>query len=703
MTMTSQVATEQAEHYVYCRDNGHTKFLEKAKKCENFFAGIQWDEEDLAKLRRTRRPALTMNKVLPSMASIFGEQIENRAEIGFRPSKNGNQETADALSKVWIQIQNNTQLTWKESAVFDDGSITSRGFFDVRLGFNDSVFGEVKIESLNPNNVVLDPDAEEYDPDYWKELFISKWFSLDDIELTWGAAAKKELEHKTKSNYMYGYDFIDTRPDTFGGSRRRTADDANAAHRRRIRILERQYKKVEQREHFVDLVTGDTRIIPKDMDREKIRLIMQAFNLGTISRPTDAYWWTVTADDVVLHHERSPYKHFTVVPYFPFFRRGNTIGLVENMIGPQELYNKSSSQELHVINTTANSGWKIKTGSLQNMDIEEVEERGAETGLVMELDDINNADKITANAIPTGLERVAFKAAEDLKEISMSSDSMRGFDRADVAAKAIMAKQVRGSVNFAKPLANLGFTQFLLARNTTDIVQEYYTEERLMRITGSDLNAESEEFTVNQMTPEGRIANDLTLGEYELTITQVPPRNTFEESQFDEAMRMREQGIPIPDDVIVENSHLARKGEVVKRIKDKMGDGEPSPEQQELQRLEVELKRLEADKIRAENSHKQSETALNLVRAQETAEGEGRSGGGDNAKLLEARTERERVVAEMRLQKYKIDGELDIKREELNLAREKMQAELLLKKATEAQKLLVLKSQESKPAEKRGE
>ena len=504
---------------------------------------------------------------------------------------------------------------------------------------------------------------------------------------------KKAVEYKGQSVFPFGYDFIDRRPDTFGGEGRRVADDG-APHRRRYRVLERQWKKLVQRDHFVDLYTGDTRVIPAEMDRERVALIMKEFQLGTLRKPCEEIHWTVTIDDEVAHNEASPFKHFTTIPYFPFFRRGRSIGLVENMIDPQELYNKSCSQELHVINTTANSGWKIKSGSLQNMDIEDLESRGSESGLVMELDEVGNAEKILPNSIPTGLDRVSYKAAEDLKEISMASDSMKGFDRADVAAKAIMAKQARGSANFAKPFDNLGYTRYLLARNTVDLVQTHYNNERIIKVTGNDLNAQAEELVVNQVDDvSGEILNNLTLGEYDTVVTAVPARNSFEESQFQEAVQLRELGVNVPDDIVIEHSHLNRKAEIAKRIKDEQGGGEPTQQQQALQQLEVDIKQLEAAKMQAQKQEIESKTALNLIKAQQASEGEGRGagpGGGasqQGSELMKVQLEREQSVAEMQLKKYEIDQELIIKREELQLEREKLQAEIMLKKVVEAQKI----------------
>ncbi|WP_230685339.1 hypothetical protein, partial [Streptococcus pneumoniae] len=92
----------------------------------------------------------------------------------------------------------------------------------------------------------------------------------------------------------------------------------------------------------------------------------------------------------------------------------------------QELLNKTSSQELHVVNTTANSGYKVRSGSLTNMTPEELEQRGAETGIVIETNGDPESDvvKIQPNQVPAGLDRISYKAEEHIKTISGVSDYM---------------------------------------------------------------------------------------------------------------------------------------------------------------------------------------------------------------------------------------------------------------------------------------
>lgn len=686
-----QIAVEQRERYEYLRSNGHLDYLEKAKRCDSFFKGEQWDEETKARLDATRRPALTINKILPNVASIAGEQIAAQAIVQYRPLKSGTQEVANALNKVYLQIAQNNGLKWLRNEVFMDGAITSRGFYQVTVEFSDSLFGEVYIDVLNPKNVLIDPDSEEYDPVKWKEWFYSKWISLDDVERLYGKEARKELAGRQGSSSYLGYDFIDDRPDTFGGEDRRVADD-DADHRRRLRLLRREYKQWRMVDHFVDLRTGDLRQIPEGMGREKIQTILQEFNVAVIKRPAEFIQMVDTIDDVVLFNEPGPYKHFTVVPYFPFFRKGATLGLVENQIGPQELYNKTVSQELHVINTTANSGYKVKTGSLKNMTLQDLEERGAETGLVVELADINDLDKIQPNQIPSGLDRLAYKAAEDLKEASMVSDYLRGFAREDVAAKALKANQAMSRGNFAMPLENLARTDHILAARILDLVQTYYTEERVIHITGDRLGAQDETITINQVTPEGSVVNDLTLGEYSVVAIPVPWKESFEQSQFEEAARLREIGVPIPDTVLVENSSLANRQEIVAEMRQSQAP-EAQQLQQQVAQLEIQIKQLEAQKMGAEKQKIESEAVLNLVRAQQAAEEDpnAKNGSDPNLEMQRLQGEMQIKVQELELRRYEIEQQLQLKREELGmkmqLQREQAQVDMSLKQQESQQRM----------------
>ena len=165
-----ELAKSQWNSYTRARDSGHEDYVHMAKKCDMYYRGDQWDEFDMQQLDDQGRPALTINTILPTINAVLGEQSTKKADIQFKPRGGGNQEIADTLTKVYQQISDNNKLEWVESQVFSDGLIQDRGYFDVRIDFADHVQGEVKIEAKDPLDILIDPDAKQYDPRTWNEI-----------------------------------------------------------------------------------------------------------------------------------------------------------------------------------------------------------------------------------------------------------------------------------------------------------------------------------------------------------------------------------------------------------------------------------------------------------------------------------------------------------------------------------------------------
>lgn len=619
----TDLATMQWMRYQQVRDMGHTDFVKKADRCDDFFRGQQWSPLDRAALALARRPALTINKILSTISNVLGEQIQNRTDISFQPRSGAPVETAETLTKVFRQIADSNQLDWKRSDVFCDGIISSRGFYDVRLDFTDSMMGEVRIERMNPKNVLIDPDAEDYDPDTWNDVLLTKWLTWQDIEMLYGKDKAESLKGRGTSLFAHGYDSIDHERDRFGRPRADSAYSGSGVDSRvmrNIRVIERQYKVLTRQEHFVDLATGDLRPVPENWSNRRVTMAQQQFNLGLTKKLVKRIKWCVTADNLVLHEAWSPYRHYTPIPYFPFFRHGQTIGLVENLLDPQEYLNKVTSQELHVINTTANSGWKVLSGGLTNMTIEELEQRGAETGLVVEVNSMDALDKIQPNQTPQGLDRFSYKAEEHIKSISGISDYQTGNAREDVSAKAVALNQNRGAVNQAGPQDALQRTDFLLARNILDLVQEFYTEPRILNITSNRLTGDQEEVEVNTPDPfTGAILNDLTIGEYDVVVSNTPARETLEDSQFEQAVSLRELGVQLPDEVLIENSRLNRRSDIIKNMRADANSTE-AQYKQEMEKMAGELElakmRSEAERASADAELKQAKAEMEQIKMQ---------------------------------------------------------------------------------------
>ncbi|MCH1580252.1 MAG: hypothetical protein L7S55_06060 [Luminiphilus sp.] len=630
----SETAARQWDRYIRARDSGHLEYVAMAQRCDEFYRGDQWAPEDLHTLAGEGRPALTINTVLPTINSVLGEQSTRRADVRFKPRRGTDDEVADTLTKLYLQISDNNRLDWLEQQVFSDGLILDgRGYFDVRIDFSDHIEGEVRITAKDPLDILLDPDAKDMSPESWNEVFETKWLTLDEIEEMYGKKKAEELIFLAENGNHLGRDSIEFHESTFGDNsvgdefiNSNVPSEGEYHNIKSLRIIERQHRRLCKIDEFVDPNTGDKRGVPENWSDAKAKKFAKKYNLHIISKVSRKVRWTVTCDHICLHDDWSPYSSFTIVPFFAYFRRGKPFGMVRNLLSPQEQLNKIASQELHIVNTTANSGWMVETGSLVGLTPDELEEHGAETGLVLEYNRGSTPPvKITPNSIPTGLDRISAKAAENIKTISGVNDSMLGSDAAEVSGVAIQAKQNRGVMLIQVPLDNLAKTRQYLAIKILELVQAFYTEQRVFMITNEDDPMKPREpMVVNQETPEGRIVNDLTIGEYDVVISTAPARDSFDEIQFAEALNLRQAGIAIPDDAVIEYSHLARKQELAKRVRVRTGEEPPTPEQaqamQQQHELQMQQIALELAKLEAEVKKISSDAAVNIAKVQDMSE-----------------------------------------------------------------------------------
>ncbi|WP_133060345.1 genomic island protein [Parendozoicomonas haliclonae] len=619
------IADRQWQMYTRARDAGHLDYIEHAKKCDAFYRGEQWEQSDLQRLRRSGRPALTINKILSTVNTLLGEQSTRRMDIQYKGRTDATRESAFALTQLAMAICDINKFDWSESEVFADGVIEERGYFDIRMGFTRNFQGDAEITVLDPRDVVLDPDAKTYDPEGWKEVFITRWLSIDEIEMEYGEDKAKEVKAYVGLGDTYGPDSIRYDLDnSFGNGHEIGAATVTDADMRdfitAVRVIERQWRKNVMVFSLVDPETGEFRDLPIGTKKEEAEALAMKYQTFMHRRRVRKVRWTVTADHVTLHDDWSPYKSFTVVPYFPYFRRGRPTGVVSNLISPQEQLNKVRSQILHVINTTANSGWKVPTGSLVGMTADELAVRGSETGLVLEYNATRGEpEKIQPNQIPSGLDRVAQTCEVDVKEISGVSDTMLGMESAEVSGVALQSKEGRGQVQMQIVMDNLARTRDLVARKLMELMQAYYTNTRRITIDKKDDigGMEREEMVINEPQSDGSITNDITIGEYDVAINTLPPRDTYNDTQFAEVLNMRQAGVPIPAYHVVRFSHLKDKDQIAEELKSLEGLSK-DPAQQQLmqaqQQVALAAAQAEVAKLQAEADEIKSKATLNRAK-----------------------------------------------------------------------------------------
>jgi hypothetical protein len=593
--------------YLNGLQRGHLNYQSKAKLAENFYlgGGRQWNDDMRNTLQDAGKPWLEENIIFSTVNTVLGYQTQSRMDIAYKPREALDQDVSDILTKLSMYVLNDQKYTWAESEVFADGIIQSRGYFDIRMDFDDNMFGNIKISTLDPMDVMPDPNAKSYDPDKWDDVVIAKWITLDEIKQTFGKKAYESVKqyygNNGGSDRDWGDDGYEVQRNKFAEFYTFAAYYTDSTETQHVRLLERQYKQLELREFWYDTATGDFYPTPDGMNEREKKKVAKTNKYDIVKKLSQRVRWTVSTRDVVLHDDWSPYDTFTVVPYFPYFRRGVTVGLVDNLISTQEMLNKVFSQILHVVNTTANSGWMVEQNSLTNMDVEDLEDVGSQTGLVLEYKTGRKPpEKIQPNTIPTGLKDLVTTGIDLIRMISGVSETFQGGKGPEVSGAAIQSRVHQSAIQLASPIDNLYRTRNILACKLLKLIQQFYTEERMYVITSDSEDEEDEQLVINKKLSDDTYINDVTIGKYDVVVADVPTQITFQTAQFAQAIEMRKYGVQIPDDEIVKMSTLSRKNEIAKRMS---GEDQAEKQQQmadlqfkkQIETMEAQINKLNSD------------------------------------------------------------------------------------------------------------
>jgi len=605
-----ELARQNMARYQYILSTGHRKYMLTARYNEDCYlgGGLQWKEADRKEMNGAKRPMIELNHILPAVNSATGMQLHSRVDMSFLPRGGGaDEQSAQLLTKLVAQICDNINYQWTESQVFEDGLIEQRGYLDFRMEFDQNFNGEIGLSLIDPLDGMPDPDARSYDPEDWADWTVNRWYSRDDIEQNYGEDMAAKVEQQADAYFAEGDSFLsrphfneDSDGSGFDGWVTQAKDDKST---RLYLIIDRQQRRLIRGKVHISF-TGD--ITPVDLmdEREMARAEEDDAGFFSVSK-YKRIRWTVTCGAIVLHDDWSPYKSYTVRPYFAYFRRGRTRGMVDNLRSPQELENKSITNYLEILGSSSNSGWDVPDGSLINMTPEDLKKNGGKNGLVLVYKAAVDGSKPTkrqANQAPHGADRLVDRAEQSIKTISGMSDAVQGLNSNEVSGKAIQSKQYMGQIQLGRPLDNLEFTRRMAAGKIVELIQQFYTSERVFRIVDRDTGETQEELVINEVTVDG-VLNDVTIGKYDVVITDTPTHATFEESQFNQVMEMKKEGVAIPDRHIVLASSYAKKHQLAKELEELEASRAADP----LVEAERALKEAQAEKVQAETVGVRSE------------------------------------------------------------------------------------------------
>jgi hypothetical protein len=345
-------------------------------------------------------------------------------------------------------------------------------------------------------------------------------------------------------------------------------------YRKNIRLIECQHKIRVMQRNIVDLETGDREPIPTHFTPEQIQKLIQwcaeqyamrgqPCPLRVEWRPTKRVRWTTMIGDIIVYDDWSPYESYTLVPYFPYFRRGKTRGMVDDLVDPQREINKRRSSQIDTVTRVAHSGWMWHKDSLRRGREGEdrvARRRARHQHRVEGRPDNMKPSRIEPGTLPTAI-----------KEPRAKSHARPEGDRRHQRFGARATRPRAVGPRHRSPHQAIGARHRDVhgqqeAHEEAHRPQEARTAaEPLHRaapvqVPGAKRHVGKHRHQPAQAT--GEILNDVTIGRYGLAVDETPLSASFLSAQFEELMALVEKGIlPIPmvQDIAVDLSTAPQK------------------------------------------------------------------------------------------------------------------------------------------------
>ena len=577
-------------HDRFYRDqDAHMRWAETGKRAVDYFEGRQWSAANMAKLTREGRPILTINKIRPLVNLVVGYHLNNQTDRRALPSNDatGTAEMARVLSHVLKNISDINELQFVDAEVHLDGIVTGRGWWEIEQDYTENLLGECAIRAVDPFMVLPDCDGQDYDPNRANRISKVDWVSVDEIEAWYGPDAANrlaplaaygmtqsamplsvplELEHVTP---MRTFGMVDDRSQGLRLFRERGAEWADT-YRKLVRRLNVQHYVRTWRWCMVDMDTGDRRWIPDtwgaDM-REKASAwaAENGIPLALQNVRTRRLRWTHIIGDTVVWDRWSEYGSMTLVPFFPYFRRGITQGMVEPLLSVQDEINVRRAARLNMVMRASNNGWKVERGSLTPQEKRNLEVNGGRAGFVLEYDrkggTLMEPQQITPQQSPVSIKELEAEAESDMQEIAGINRAALGqSEGANTSGRAVLARQQQTVIGLEQFRSNWKRSVRMTGARMTAVVQDFYTQPRLLRILGKN-DSNPMEMMINVRAADG-VINDVTQGRYSMVVDETSLTDAFLDAQFNELITMMQQGLPIPPEFLIDASSIGRKEEL---------------------------------------------------------------------------------------------------------------------------------------------
>lgn len=260
------------------------------------------------------------------------------------------------------------------------------------------------------------------------------------------------------------------------------------------------------------------------------------------------------------------------MPYYPY----RVQGVVRNLRDAQYLYNRRRIIELDILESQINSGWKYKENALVNpADVFNLAGQGKGLALKEEAM-MSDVEQIMPPQVPPSMTQLSELLAKEVQEISGVNEELLGSAVDDKAGILSMLRQGAGLTTLQILFDQLDQSQKLLGNLMIEYIQNNFTPGKVKRILEEE---PSQEFY------------NKTFGQYDAAVEDGLNTTTQRQMQFAQMLQLREVGVPISTQDLLEAATLQNKTKIVENaVKQEQAAAQAQQMQQQFAMQEQQAK-----------------------------------------------------------------------------------------------------------------
>lgn len=589
---------------------------------EDFYDGNQWTEEDAQELVARGQAALVFNKIKPTINWLLGTERRTRIDGRVLPREESDDSRAEVKGKLLKYVNDVNHTVFCRSQAFGDAMKAGVGWME------DAISADPDEELLITNHVpwrdiLHDSAGRHLDPSKdARYIFRQRYVDLDYAE-----ALCPDRTNILKQASVKGDDLVNQEDDDtwYMGTRVSSTDIDSAGYtasrytysgissvgaenyRPRVKLIEAWYRMPER----VNMMRGgyfDGQVF--NPNNQEMRDAYDSGDCFIVPNARMCMYVALMTEQHMLYHGKSPYIHnrypFTPIWCYRRARDGLPYGVIRDIRAPQEDFNKRASKSLHILSSKQVIA---DVGSVE--DIEDTRREVARPdGMIFKkkgtVFEINQDNQLAAQHL-----ELMDRDAQYILDVGGVTEQNLGQDRKQLSGKAIGKLQDQGGVVTTHLFDNLRFSAQLQFEKQLSLIEQYYTQEKVIRIVGEAKPIEW--IPINKRDPAtGEVLNDITASKADYIIDEADFKASTREAMFEVLMDLLSKLNPDVAlallDMALDFADVPNKAEMIARVRKINGQRDPNtkptPEEQaamaDKAQKEAEAAELQQDMLAAQ-------------------------------------------------------------------------------------------------------